>query len=264
MVPTEASSTRTARPEIAAAYDVAQDRAAGQILGWLAGHATTRVGPRGGQVQVPLEVLEAVTVRHHTSRAGDPHRHLHLQVNARVFAAGKWRGLHAVGVRDSLAAINGIGHAAVATDPYFRAVLAAHGYTLDAGRGDHPAGWVRGGVQCPGRADHTEPGSLREGVDGGTSRRTTGASAATILGHPGMGRRPPGRGRPATRCGRRGAVVGPARRCRIPGPSSAECSWRRRPWARWTGMGQQSRCWPSWARADRGGTPPTSGARWSW
>src|SRR3712207_7673279 len=43
-------------------------------IGWLAGHATTRIGPRGGQVQVPVEVLEAVTVRHYTSRAGDPHR----------------------------------------------------------------------------------------------------------------------------------------------------------------------------------------------
>ena len=42
-------------------------------------------------------------MRHYTSRAGDPHRHLHLQINARVFAAGKWRGLHTVGVRDFLA-----------------------------------------------------------------------------------------------------------------------------------------------------------------
>ena len=32
-------------PDIAAAYDAAQDRAAAQILGWLAEHATTRVGP---------------------------------------------------------------------------------------------------------------------------------------------------------------------------------------------------------------------------
>jgi exodeoxyribonuclease V alpha subunit len=119
-------------PDVAAAYDAAQDRAAVEIIGWLAGHATTRVGPRGGQVQVPVEVLEAVTVRHYTSRAGDPHRHLHLQVNARVFAAGRWRGLHTVGVRDFLAAINGIGHAAVACDPQFRTALAAHGYTLDA------------------------------------------------------------------------------------------------------------------------------------
>src|SRR3954451_21256232 len=119
-------------PEIAEAYDAAQDRAAAQIVGWLGQHATTRVGPRGGQVQVPVEVLEAVTVRHYTSRAGDPHRHLHLQLNARVFAAGKWRGLHTVGVRDFLAAINGVGHAAVACDPQFRAALAARGFRLDA------------------------------------------------------------------------------------------------------------------------------------
>ena len=63
-------------------------------------HATTRVGPRGRQVQVPVERIEAAVIRHYTSRAGDPHRHLHLQINARVFAAGAWRGLHSVGVRD--------------------------------------------------------------------------------------------------------------------------------------------------------------------
>jgi hypothetical protein len=119
-------------PDISAAYDAAQERAATQIVGWLAEHAVTRVGPRGGQVQVPVEEIEAVTVRHYTSRAGDPHRHLHLQINARVFAAGQWRGLHTVGVRDSLGAINGIGHAAVTTDAQFREALATHGFSLDA------------------------------------------------------------------------------------------------------------------------------------
>jgi hypothetical protein len=119
-------------PDIAAAYEAAQDRAAEQILGWLSEHATTRVGPRGGQVQMPLEVAEAVTVRHYTSRAQDPHRHLHLQILARVFAAGKWRGLHTVGVRDSLNAINGLGHAAMACDPELNAAFAARGYTKDA------------------------------------------------------------------------------------------------------------------------------------
>ena len=123
-------------PEVAAAYDAAQDRAATQIVGWLAEHATTRVGPRGRQVQVPVEEIEAAVVRHYTSRAGDPHRHLHLQINARVWAAGEWRALHTVGVRDSLEAINGIGHAAVMTDPGFRAALAAHGYTLDPESGE--------------------------------------------------------------------------------------------------------------------------------
>ncbi|MEO8749056.1 MAG: MobF family relaxase [Allobranchiibius sp.] len=120
-------------PDISAAYDAAQDRAARQIVSWLAQHATVRVGSRGHQVQVPVTEIEAVTVAHRTSRAGDPHRHLHLQVNARVQAEGAWRGLHTVGVRDSIDAINGIGHAAVMTDPAFRAALAGHGFTLDEG-----------------------------------------------------------------------------------------------------------------------------------
>ncbi|KAA1426889.1 MobF family relaxase [Nocardioides antri] len=123
-------------PEIAAAYDAAQERAAVEIIGWLAEHATTRVGPRDRQVQVPVEKIEAAVVRHYTSRAGDPHRHLHLQVNARVWAQGKWRGLHSVGVVDSIEAINGIGHAVVACDPEFRQALAAHGYTLDPETGE--------------------------------------------------------------------------------------------------------------------------------
>lgn len=123
-------------PEVAAAYDAAQDRAAEQIIGWVAEHATTRVGPRGRQVQIGVEKLETVTVRHYTSRAGDPHRHLHLQVNARVFAAGKWRGLHTVGFRDSIEALNGIGHAAVQTDPGFRGALTAAGFTLDPATGE--------------------------------------------------------------------------------------------------------------------------------
>ena len=118
-------------PEISDALDAAQDKAAGEIVGWVAQHATTRVGPRGRQVQVPVEEIEAAVIRHYTSRAGDPHRHLHLQINARVLAAGGWRGLHSVGIRDSIEAINGIGHAAVATDPEFRRALAGRGLTMD-------------------------------------------------------------------------------------------------------------------------------------
>jgi AAA domain/TrwC relaxase len=100
-------------PDVAAAYEAAQDRAAAQVIGWLAEHATTRVGPRGAQFAVPVDRLEAVTV------------------HARVFAVGKWRGLDTVAVRDSINAINGIGHAAVVCDPDFRAALAGHGYALN-------------------------------------------------------------------------------------------------------------------------------------
>ncbi|MGH3126026.1 MAG: relaxase domain-containing protein, partial [Streptosporangiaceae bacterium] len=39
-------------------------------------------------------------------------------------------------MRDSIEALNGIGHAAVITDPGFRAALAAHGYTLDPESGE--------------------------------------------------------------------------------------------------------------------------------
>ena len=70
-------------------------------------------------MQVAVEQLDAAVVRHDTSRAGDPHRQLHLQINARVFAAGAWRGPLSVGVVNSIEAINGIGHAAVVCDPEF-------------------------------------------------------------------------------------------------------------------------------------------------
>ncbi|MDP9117967.1 MAG: relaxase domain-containing protein, partial [Actinomycetota bacterium] len=119
-------------PDIAAAYEAAQDRAVVAITSWLGQHATARIGPRGGQVPVPVDRLEVAAVRHYTSRAGDPHRHIHLQVNARVLAAGAWRGIDTVAIRDSTAAINGIGHAAVIADPRFRAALAAQGFTVDA------------------------------------------------------------------------------------------------------------------------------------
>lgn len=118
-------------PGISDAYDRAQNRAAKEIVTWLAANATTRVGPRGRQVQVPVDQIEAAVIRHFTSRAGDPHRHLHVQINARVLAQGRWRGLHSAGVVDMIEALNGIGHAAVACDPEFRRELARHSYTLD-------------------------------------------------------------------------------------------------------------------------------------
>ena len=221
-------------PEIAAAYDAAQDRAAAEIIGWLAEHATTRVGPRGRQVQVPVEQLEAAVVRHYTSRAGDPHRHLHLQINARVFAAGGWRGLHSVGVVDSIEAINGIGHAAVMCDPEFRHALAAHGYTLDPDTGEVAAARaVRRGVQRPGRADQPQHRPLRGRVARRAPRRGARARRCGGPGTGGRGRRPdPTRSSPRRRrAGRalgRGAARARASPPPMPGPPSAVARWRRR------------------------------------
>lgn len=123
-------------PDVAAAYEAAQDNATREIVRYFAQHATTRVGPRGGQVATPVERLEAVAVQHYTSRAGDPHRHIHVQINARVQAAGKWRGIDSVAVRDAIGAVQGLGHSTVMADPAFRQALAAHGFTLDPGTGE--------------------------------------------------------------------------------------------------------------------------------
>ena len=117
--------------DIAAAYDAAQEHAIAEIAQFVGTNACTRVGPRGGQRQVPVQQVEMAAIRHYTSRGGDPHRHIHLQVNARVYAAGKWRGIDSAGLLRMQRAINGIGHRAVLADPVFRAALASHGYTVD-------------------------------------------------------------------------------------------------------------------------------------
>ncbi len=204
-------------PEISAALDAAQDKAAAEIVGWLAQHATTRVGPRGRQVQVPVEQVEAAVIRHCTSRAGDPHRHVHLQVNARAKAAGAWRGIHSVGIRDSIEAINGIGHAAVATDPEFRRVLAAHGFTMDPDTNElrELAPFIGAFCGAVG-ADPPPRRPLRGRLACRAPRPGARASAAGVLGPAGVGRGAPGQGRPGRWGGAGGPVERRAARPRLP------------------------------------------------
>ena len=249
-------------PEISDALDAAQDRAAAEIVGWVAQHATTRIGPRGRQVQVPVEQIEAAVIRHYTSRAGDPHRHLHLQVNARVRAAGAWRGSTRSGSATCIEAINGIGHAAVATDPEFRAVLAEHGlHHRPRDQRDPSAQAIRRGVQRSGGADPPQHRPLRGRVAwraSGRGARTT-AAGRRGTGAPGR-RRAPTRSSPATAPSwSRGGTASCA--------TSATTTQRRR-W-RWTGRGRggstatRSPTWSSrsWGHRSRRGTPPTSAAR---
>ncbi len=115
-------------PEISAALDAAQDRAAAEIVGWLAQHATTRVGPRGRQVQVPVERVEAAVIRHYTSRARGPTPPPPPTGQRPGLCGGCVAGSALGRGAGPIEAINGIGHAAVATDPGFRSVLAAHGF----------------------------------------------------------------------------------------------------------------------------------------
>ena len=161
-------------------------------------------------------------IRHYTSRAGDPHRHLHLQINARVWAAGAWRGIHSVGIRDSIEAINGIGHAAVATDPQFRAVLAEHGYTIDPETSEirqlkpYVGAFSARAAQIRRNTDRYEAAWRRRAS--GRGARTT---VARRLGSASLGAGAPRQGRPPRRRRAGRAVEQRAARPRLPRPCRA-------------------------------------------
>ena len=78
--PKSLSIAAALHPEVSAALDAAQQDALGEIRRWLALHSVTRVGPLGAQEVVPAEHIQVVGITHRTSRAGDPHRHIHMQI----------------------------------------------------------------------------------------------------------------------------------------------------------------------------------------
>ncbi|HZK05624.1 MAG TPA: MobF family relaxase [Actinomycetaceae bacterium] len=134
--PKSLSIAAALHPEVSEALDAAQADAAAEIRRWLAQNSTTRVGPRGAQEVVPVESLQTVAVTHKTTRAGDPHRHIHFQIGTRVQAAGKWRALDTGALFKQQGAIRALGTAVIAAHPYLAAVLDAHGLTLDPVSGE--------------------------------------------------------------------------------------------------------------------------------
>ncbi|HEY5224889.1 MAG TPA: MobF family relaxase [Microbacteriaceae bacterium] len=134
--PKSLSIAAALHPEVSDALDVAQKDAMGEIRRWLGQHSVTRVGQRGRQEAVPVEQLETVAVMHKTSRAGDPHRHIHFQVGTRVWAAGAWRGLDTAALFKQQGAIRALGTAIIAAHPQLAAVLDRHGLTLDPVTGE--------------------------------------------------------------------------------------------------------------------------------
>lgn len=134
--PKSLSIAAALHPEVCDALDRAQQDAVAQIQRWLAGHSVTRVGPRGKQEVVPVQRLQTVAVSHRTSRAGDPHRHIHFQIGARVWAAGKWRALDTVALFRQQGAIRALGTAVIAAHPELAEVLDRHGLTLDPVTGE--------------------------------------------------------------------------------------------------------------------------------
>jgi hypothetical protein len=134
--PKSLSIAAALHPEVSEALDAAQADAVGEIRRWLAQHSVTRVGPRGGQEVVPVEQLQTVAVVHHTSRAGDPHRHVHFQIGTRVKAAGAWRALDTAALFKQQGAIRALGTAVIAAHPGLAEVLDRHGLTLDPVSGE--------------------------------------------------------------------------------------------------------------------------------
>ncbi|WP_231494863.1 MobF family relaxase [Cellulomonas sp. KRMCY2] len=129
--PKSLSIAAALHPEVSEALDAAQRDAVAEIRSWLGLHSVTRVGPRGWQEVVPVERLETVAISHRTSRAGDPHRHIHLQIGTRVWAAGAWRGLDTAALFRQQGAIRALGTAVLAAHPGLASVLDAHALTLD-------------------------------------------------------------------------------------------------------------------------------------
>jgi len=134
--PKSLSIAAALHPEVSAALDAAQQDALAEIRRWLAQHSVTRVGSLGAQEVVPIESMQVVGITHRTSRAGDPHRHIHMQIGTRVFAAGKWRGLDTAALFKQQGAIRALGSAVIAASPQLAQVLERHGLTLDPVSGE--------------------------------------------------------------------------------------------------------------------------------
>ena len=134
--PKSLSIAAALHPDVSEALDAAQRDAVAEIRCWLGLHSVTRIGPRGQQEVVPVERLETVGISHKTSRAGDPHRHVHLQIGTRVWAGGAWRGLDTAALFRQQGAIRALGTAVLAAHPKLAAVLEAHGLTLDPVTGE--------------------------------------------------------------------------------------------------------------------------------
>ena len=134
--PKSLSIAAALHPEVSEALDRAQADAVDEIRRFLGLHSVTRVGPRGRQEVVPVERLQTVAVVHKTSRAGDPHRHVHFQIGTRVWAAGRWRGLDTAALFKQQGAIRALGTAVLAAHPGLAQVLDRHGLTLDPVTGE--------------------------------------------------------------------------------------------------------------------------------
>ena len=134
--PKSLSAAAALHPRVSVALDQAQQDALAEIRRWLGQHSVTRVGPRDAREVVPIERMQVVGISHKTSRAGDPHRHIHMQIGTRVWAAGKWRALDTAALFKQQGAIRALGTAVIAAHPELTETLNRHGLTLDPVSGE--------------------------------------------------------------------------------------------------------------------------------
>ncbi|WP_377105559.1 MobF family relaxase [Propionicimonas sp. T2.31MG-18] len=108
--PKEWSILAVLDPGVQAALLLGQVNAERAVLQYLWENGTVQVKQAGQVVRVPVERIEIASVQHFSSRAGDPHFHRHMEISARVWAAGKWRALDSLGARNLNVAVQAIFH----------------------------------------------------------------------------------------------------------------------------------------------------------
>jgi len=134
--PKSLSAAAALHPEVSEALDQAQQDALAEILRWLGQHSVARVGPRDAREDEPIEQMQVVGIGHKTSRAGDPQRHIHMQIGTRIFAARNWRALDTAALFKQQGTTRAMGTAVIAAHPQLAQTLAEHGLTLDPVSGE--------------------------------------------------------------------------------------------------------------------------------
>ena len=212
--PKSLSIAAALHPDVSDALDAAQRDAVAEIRSWLGQHSVTRVGPRGRQEVVPVERLQTVAISHRTSRAGDPHRHIHLQIGTRVWAGGAWRGLDTAALFRQQGAIRALGTAVLAAHPRLAAVLDAHGLTLDPVTGEVAELQPFNAVMSKRAAQVTpQPGGVRGAVGGRPPRPGAGPGGQRAAAGQGLG--PRAAAQEADAAGQRGRLAARAGRGRL-------------------------------------------------
>lgn len=134
-VPKSASVVAALDADLGVVLRAAQERAAHAGVAMLRRRARVRVeapgvGDRRVQQLLEVDELEVAVFSHEGSRDGDPHQHLHVQVGAKAFVAGRWRSLAGRQMLASLGEWQATVGAALATDPEWTRALAERGLSV--------------------------------------------------------------------------------------------------------------------------------------